>query len=79
MNCKRVILDLSEYLDGELDAPTLAELERHLSDCEDCQMVLDTTKKTIELYCNSEPAPLPADVRERLQKALENRLRRRPA
>ena len=76
VKCREVIRELSEYLDGELD-PTLAEeLRRHLDDCEDCGIVVDTTRKTIEMYCNREPAPLPADVKQRLQRALEQKLKR---
>jgi len=71
-----VIHELSEYLDGELDANARAELERHLERCEDCRLVVDTTRKTIQIFCNSEPVPLPTDVRERLHAALEKRLRR---
>ena len=74
--CKEVIHELSEYLDGELDAALAEELQRHLQDCEDCGIVVDTTRKTIEMYCNMEPAPLPPDVRRRLQRALEKKLRR---
>ena len=79
MKCKDVVLELSNYLDKEVDAATVAEIERHLSHCEDCRLVVDTTRKTIQLYCDSEPAPLSDDVRDRLQKALEARLRRGPA
>ena len=76
MKCKEVIRELSEYLDGELD-PTLAEeVMRHLEHCEDCGIVVDTTRRTIEMYCNMEPAPLPAEVKQRLQRALEQKLKR---
>lgn len=74
MNCKQMIREVSDYLDGDVDAATVAELERHLAHCEDCRLVVDTTRKTIELYCNAEPAPLPDDVRERLRKALQKKL-----
>jgi anti-sigma factor (TIGR02949 family) len=75
VKCREVIRELSEYLDGELD-PTLAEdLRRHLHDCEDCGIVVDTTRKTIEMYCNQEPAPLPPDVKQRLQRALQQKLK----
>ncbi len=47
--------------------------------CDDCRVVVDTTKKTIQIFCNSEPVPLPTDVRDRLHAALEKRLRQRPA
>ncbi len=76
MNCRSVVRELSNYLDGELDAGLVAEVERHLNHCEDCRVVVDTTKKTIEIFCNSTPLPLPEDVRNRLHQALEKRLRR---
>ena len=78
MNCKGLVRELSEYLDGNLD-PTLAqELARHLEHCEDCRLVVDTTRKTIEIYCNTEPLPLPSGVRERLERALSEKLREKP-
>jgi hypothetical protein len=43
--------------------------------------VVDTTKKTIQIYCNSEPAPLPEETKTRLRDALFkqlNRLRTQP-
>ena len=79
MNCKKIVLELSDYLDGELNAGARADLERHLEHCDDCRVVVDTTKKTIQIFCNSEPVPLPTDVRDRLHAALEKRLRQRPA
>ena len=76
MNCKKVILELTSYLDGVLDSRMRLELEQHLSRCTDCRLVVDTTRKTIQIYCNSEPVPLPTDVRERLHTALLARFRR---
>lgn len=76
MNCRGVIRELSTYLDGELDSNARAELERHLEHCDDCRLVVDTTRKTIQIFCNSEPVPLPADVSQRLHTALARRLRR---
>ncbi len=77
MNCRGVIRELSCYLNGELDASARADLERHLEHCEDCRLVVDTTQKTIQIFCNAEPVPLPPDVRERLHSALAKRLGRR--
>ena len=70
MNCKEVVRQLSEYLDGELETGLAQALERHLAGCRDCRIIVDTTRKTIEIFCNSEPLPLPAPVHERLMKAL---------
>jgi predicted anti-sigma-YlaC factor YlaD len=75
VKCNTVIRDLSDYLDNELDAETMARIEEHLSRCEDCRLLIDTTKKTIQIFCNSEPIALPDDVHERLHRALVQRLK----
>ena len=74
MNCKGLIAELTEYLDGELGAGIRVELEQHLAKCENCRIVVNTTRKTIEIFCNAEPAPLPEAVRGRLHDALVKRL-----
>ena len=43
MNCKGVIRELSNYIDGDLDPALKVELERHLEHCEDCTMIVDQT------------------------------------
>ena len=74
MVCKQVIRQLSEFLDGELARDLAEQLSRHLEGCEDCKIVVDTCRKTIEIYCNTEPLPLPDDVRVRLERALAEQL-----
>lgn len=76
MKCKEIVTELADYLDEDLDPVLRASIEQHLAKCKDCRIVVDTCKKTIQIYCNSEPAPLPPDTRDRLRVALEKRLRR---
>jgi anti-sigma factor RsiW len=45
MRCRQVIDKISDYLDGELDPELVRELERHLKHCEDCRVVVDTTRE----------------------------------
>jgi predicted anti-sigma-YlaC factor YlaD len=75
VNCRNIVKELSNYLDEALDSTLKASIEKHLENCEDCKVVVDTTKQTIQIYCNSEPAPLPEDTRVRLRDALRKRLR----
>ena len=75
MKCKTIITELADYLDEALDSNLRAQIEEHLGKCKDCRVVVDTCKQTIEIFCNSEPAPLPQDIRQRLHEALEKRLR----
>ena len=75
MNCENVIHDLSDFIDGDLDGALKQELESHLKDCEDCRLVIDQTKKTIEVFCDSEPVELPGEVRARLHDALRRKFK----
>lgn len=79
MKCKGLLAELADYLDEMLDPELRAEIEEHLAKCKNCRVVVNTTKKTIEIFCNSEPVPLPVGTRERLHVALEKRLRRMQA
>jgi len=75
-NCKKVIFELTSFLDESVDASMRLELEQHLSRCKNCRLIIDTTRQTIQIFCNSEPVPLPHDVRERLHTALLEHFRR---
>jgi anti-sigma factor RsiW len=66
--CGNLLDSLSDYIDGDLEAELCAELEQHLQGCENCRVVVNTLRKTVELYQQIEPADssLPDAVRERL-------------
>ena len=70
MKCSEFLQELTNYLDGVLDDHTKVELENHLSWCHNCYVVCDTTKKTIEIYRDSELYELPDDLRTRLRSAI---------
>jgi predicted anti-sigma-YlaC factor YlaD len=76
VNCRNIVKELSNYLDESLDSSLRASIEKHLEHCEDCRIVVDTTKQTIQIFCNAEPAPLPEETRQRLRAALKERLGR---
>ncbi|MCA1954002.1 MAG: zf-HC2 domain-containing protein [Anaerolinea sp.] len=67
-----MLSSLVEYIDGTLREEVCREIERHLRDCENCRVVVNTLRKTIEIYqVTAEPDTLPADVRQRLFYRLE--------
>ncbi|HZP18107.1 MAG TPA: anti-sigma factor [Terriglobales bacterium] len=70
MKCSEFLQELTDYLDGVIDANTKAELEEHLAWCHNCYVVCDTTKKTIEIYRDSQLYELPEDLRSRLRSAI---------
>jgi predicted anti-sigma-YlaC factor YlaD len=70
--CKQILGNLSEYIDGELQAELCAEIEEHLKDCDNCRVVVNTLRKTIELYEQTAmSSELPQGVRARLFFKLE--------
>jgi hypothetical protein len=76
VNCKTLVVELEDYLDESLDPELRSTIEVHLAKCKNCKLIVDTTKKTIQIYCNSEPAPLSEDTRHRLHDALIKKLGR---
>jgi len=72
--CKDFLHELSDYLDETLDAELRAKLEKHISECPNCWVIADTTRKTIRIYKGMDPQTVPPDVESRLMQALEKKL-----
>jgi len=71
-DCRAMLADLNDYLDGDLPEDLCAELENHMRECENCRVVFDTMNKTIYLYqsCGRE-VDVPDGARTRLFSALK--------
>jgi len=69
-NCQALLGSLSEYIDGELPPELCKEIEKHLEGCDNCRIVLNTTRRTIDLVQLPVEENVPDDVRERLFKRL---------
>jgi anti-sigma factor RsiW len=50
LTCKDFLSELSDYLDANIDAELRAKLERHITECPNCWVIADTTRKTIQIY-----------------------------
>ena len=60
MNCKKTLLRLSAYQDGELSAPLARELEHHLQGCAACRCEWEASQTLIAgLRRLTQPAPRP--------------------
>ncbi len=71
MKCGEMLGALSEYIDGELEARLCAEIEAHMRECQDCQVMIDTLRKTVVLYRTHGSAEMPQDVKLRLYAVLK--------
>ena len=50
MTCTEFLAILDDVIDKSIAAETRAEIEVHLRKCGHCEVVLDTTRKTIEIF-----------------------------
>lgn len=71
--CRRYLGSLSDYVDGSLAAELCQEIEAHMSECENCRVVVNTLTKTVLLYRQLPQPEMPHDVKERLFKVLDIR------
>lgn len=78
MNHRKVLDNTCNYIDGELDDVTCAELKKHLAACPQCRVYVDTVRKTIVLYkANDKPKKLPASAKQRLYATIKLKVKKK--
>jgi anti-sigma factor RsiW len=70
MTCTDFLSQLTDYFDGQISPELLEEVRTHTASCHHCEVVLDTTRKTISVYRDHELYELSNDFRERLHAAI---------
>lgn len=73
MTCEELLEALNEYVDGTLDLQVCEKFADHIADCNPCQIVIDNIRKSISLYKNGEPFPLPQEFQNTLRDNLRKR------
>ena len=76
MNCAGVIRQVSSYIDGDLEATIIEEIELHLKTCQDCTVLVQQTRLTVNLYYDSDLVDYPVEVRARLHQTLRREIRK---
>ena len=79
LTCKDFLNELSEFLDDTLDPKIRAELNKHVEECPNCWVILDTTQRTIKVYKGLEPQTIPPDIHSRLMTALHKKMAAGPS
>jgi len=75
VKCTEFLKELTDYLDGTMSQSMREELDEHLHWCHECHVVMNTTKKTIEIYRDNQLYELPEKLRTRLHQAIMSRCR----
>ena len=76
MTCTEFLAMLDDMIDDSVTTGMRADLEEHLHGCEHCEVTLNTTRKTIQIYRSHEIYEMPPGLRERLHSAIMARCKR---
>jgi anti-sigma factor RsiW len=70
VNCTDFLAKLTDFFDGNIEPDLMSEVTEHLGHCHHCEVVVDTTRKTIEVYRGTEVYDFPDDLSVRLRSAI---------
>jgi hypothetical protein len=79
LNCEQVWREISNYVDGDVDAGLRSAMDEHFRTCAHCASVLAGTRNVVQLYGDERMLEVPAGFGRRLEKRLEKRLARNTA
>ena len=74
ISCKEVIRQISNYIDGEIDATQRQLITDHLKNCDHCTAIYDGSRNVIQLVCDERTFELPQGFSQRLYQRLAERL-----
>jgi anti-sigma factor RsiW len=70
MTCTDFLSQLTDYFDGQISAELLEEVRAHTASCSHCEVVLNTTRQTIEIYRDNDVYEISDEFRESLHVAI---------
>jgi hypothetical protein len=70
VNCEHVWREISNYLEGDVDASLRSAMDEHFLTCQRCSSVLAGTRNVIRLYGDERMIEVPAGFGRRLEKRL---------
>ena len=70
VNCEQVWREVSNYLEGEVEATLRLSMDEHFGVCPRCRSVLQGTRNVIALYGDERMMEVPAGFSRRLEKRL---------
>ncbi|MBS1877684.1 MAG: zf-HC2 domain-containing protein [Acidobacteria bacterium] len=73
LTCKEFLQELNEFLDETADQELRERLMTHVSECPNCFVIFDTTRKTLRVYKGLEAQEIPDDVHKRLMELIAKR------
>jgi hypothetical protein len=70
VNCEQVWREISNYVDGDVDAALRSTMDEHFRTCKKCASVLAGTRNVVQLYGDERMLEVPSGFSRRLEKRL---------
>ena len=74
VSCKKLAENLSSYVEGDLDRALCSEIERHLSYCRRCSVLLDSVRKVLLVTGDEHTFEVPIGYEETLHTFIDRHL-----
>jgi predicted anti-sigma-YlaC factor YlaD len=75
LSCAEFLAEFGDYLESVADPELRSRLKEHLHECKTCQVIVDSTKKTIRIVTDSDSFSVPADNVESIVRDVMARIR----
>ena len=75
ISCQDFITELGSLLDKDVAAEIREQLEAHLAHCKTCQVLYDSTRKTLRIVTDSGSFEYPEPISEPLVTKIMDRIR----
>jgi hypothetical protein len=77
VNCQQVWKEISNYIEGDVDAGLRLAMDEHFGICTRCKSVLEGTRNVVQLYSDERMIEVPIGFGRRLERRLAQRARAR--
>ena len=74
IDCVEVWRQISNYVEGEVDASLRASMASHFKDCAHCSAILDGTRNVVKLVGDGRAFEIPASASQKFYKKLNDHL-----
>lgn len=75
VSCAEFLEEIGNYLEGEVAEEVRAQLERHLSHCQTCTVLVDSTRKTLRIVAGADSFDLPPAAFDAVRGRIMERIR----
>jgi hypothetical protein len=70
VNCQQVWKEISNYIEGDVDAGLRVAMDEHFGTCTRCKSVLEGTRNVVQLYSDERMIEVPTGFGRRLERRL---------